>query len=137
MHDYDETLTLLREIASERPDYVYRGWKSVWSDDFGDFVYERGDAPGTGIDSEQSCRYRDPHTGEPDCIVGTLLARLGYELTDDDEGSSAFGLDSVKSNFTLTAQNLLAFTQNLQDNGMPWGKAVEEGHEKAQVAVPA
>jgi hypothetical protein len=106
---FDEAVELLdRAVAEKGEDYIYPG------------------SLGNG-----ACWYtRD---GRPDCIVGHVLFWKGVtpEQLERLEGTSAFGLDGWLELDEKTSQ-LLWKTQQRQDSGVPWGRAVAEA--KAEVA---
>ena len=112
VYDLEETKALLDEIVAE----------------FGaDYVYQKP--------SPFLCRYRK-NSGEPDCIVGQLLAKVG--LLPDREFESRWGatyfldpeckhpLTNLENNFTVEANLLLHNVQGKQDYETPWGQAVDE-----------
>lgn len=79
---------------------------------------------------------------QPSCIVGHLLAEMGVEpfaFNSKTNSSSVTALmskgvlevDDLDANFRSRTLELLAMTQNKQDNGIPWGRALEEGIDYA------
>lgn len=100
----------VQKVAQERPDYVY--------------------------DKLESCSYTDD--GKPSCIVGHGMSRLGVpmevmEMLDDGGGSGGTyvaGVPEVAPEWfdadSAEALRSLGVTQQLQDEGESWGKAVAE-----------
>jgi len=98
---------LIREIAAERPD----------------FIYLRGR---TGEDGDHAPGYlyglsKDKHGIESRCIIGEGLYRLGWDASK----SNAFA-DSVLLllGFSANTASWALKVQTRQDSGMPWGEAV-------------
>jgi len=90
-----------------------------------DFIYgaDRRESPDSTID----CFYYEPD-GTPSCIVGRILDRHGlmtFENAPTSEGQSAHRLPQVNENFTEEAQGFLVNLQMFQDEGKPWGLALE------------
>jgi hypothetical protein len=103
----DEAVTLLREIAGERPEYVYDE-----------------QVPGT-----MACRY---FVGEkPSCIIGQLLARkyvTPADLTEAGVSNTSPAGELFDAGVIADqgeVQHLLLYVQHIQDEGVPWGEAVE------------
>jgi len=109
----EEALLVLKEIVSERPDYVYP-------------KVELG-----------SCFYR--YEGAPSCLLGHLFDRLGvidlFLKPDDgvgeDCGDGHAGPIAAYSNWACGAVKIegdllpiLARAQSEQDVGTPWGDAL-------------
>jgi hypothetical protein len=76
--------------------------------------------------------------GEPDCIIGKLLVKLGFTVGNlySIEGESAaeafnklYGLDidMLRRRDWPKVIQLVWDVQSRQDGGMPWGRAVSEG----------
>lgn len=101
---------LLKEVAEERPDFVY--------------------AP---PNDQGACVY--VHEGEPSCIVGHVLVRMGVptehlDFDVPDNIPTAIGLLSRLEETGLVDVNsddawVLERAQREQDSGVPWGKAVK------------
>lgn len=92
------------------------------------------------------CRYMHPDTGEPSCVVGVALHRLGIPEPDiaalDWEATTNYSYlnggpsrcpQSVQGSkapfwgrFEPAARGLLAYVQRRQDSGMPWGQAIAQ-----------
>lgn len=112
--DVNETLELLeRAVAEKGPDHVYQQHTEV------------GDGDGA------MCRYANPD-GTPDCIVGYVLSYVGLlgsgaHLWEGLAGS----LLVVQKNFTVEAIQILLEAQITQDNGKPWGEALEAAKNEA------
>lgn len=86
-----------------------------------DYRYE---APGGG-----SCVYL--HEGEPSCIVGQVMSRLGVDITGwDDESWPGYASIANKVLDTTTStlppvHRALHYAQSDQDTGATWGAALE------------
>lgn len=88
-----------------------------------DFVYEPHD---NGL-----CTY--VHNGQPDCLVGQALHKLGVPLDaleriQDGDTFDPAGIGEVSDDtFELTplATSLLAEAQRYQDTGYPWHDALQ------------
>ena len=97
------------KVAQEQPEHVYE------KGEFGRCNYERN--------------------GEPSCIVGHAMHRLGVSTFDlrefDASGDSAIE-DIIEANQDLfdrddkLSMELLIDAQNSQDQGLPWGLAVSQ-----------
>jgi hypothetical protein len=70
------------------------------------------------------CKYRDPDSGEPSCIVGHALHELGL-LDQADEGIGAFVMLRDMGFSTIFA-SAMSVAQDSQDNYHTWGEAVSE-----------
>lgn len=91
-----------------------------------DHIYDRG------MSGQGGCSYQKG--GEPSCIVGHALVRLGMPVEElmefDDTGDSGIGC-IVSSNddlFEIDDEKALwgvEKAQSNQDNGVPWGMAVK------------
>jgi hypothetical protein len=94
-----------------------------------DYVYE---PPVSEYGDHEDCQYL--HHGEPGCLIGHLLVRLGE---DEDwlasrEGENA--LDVVKYSHLefedrTHVATFLAQAQGYQDDCIPWGQAVRMARE--------
>lgn len=116
---YERVRDLLREIVAERPDFVAER-----------FPYSNG---------VKGCRYADDE-GEPSCIIGVLLDRLGIDRAVlkelDDECTLMNGTKTpqalgssehdVWNCFTPDAMKFLSDVQTEQDQAdATWNMAVE------------
>lgn len=94
-------------------------------------VYERGEAG--------KCNYE--RNGQPSCIVGHAMHRLGVSVLDlrefDAAGDSAIQ-DIIETNPDMfddddnLGMELLAGVQGSQDQGVPWGLAVSQQQEEQE-----
>jgi len=114
-------LDVLEEIVAERPDYIYPKNDPDWRND------------------EGACVYRLP-SGEPACIVGVLLYRLGLPLPEFESTCPARVLfPDTLSNAELDGRRVdlsgldpryisifLSAVQLNQDEGMNWRASVED-----------
>lgn len=109
---YEETLRALNEVVREK------GYK---------YAYPR----------ERRGACYNVFEGEPDCIVGHVLVRLGVpiEWFDTDSRDNADVGDVCKAlylqdlfEFEEDAKDLLGYSQAAQDNAIPWGEAVTRAH---------
>ena len=127
--DYDAAVQAMRDqIAKKGEDYVYTKVKG-------------GDGNTIG------CTYYHPDKAGryvmPGCIIGHWLRDVGYpslksltlglDLDDSVNGSSAWMLvsrmhqtGSAGIKFTIKAREFLHAVQCNQDDGMPWGQALQE-----------
>jgi hypothetical protein len=73
--------------------------------------------------------------GEPDCIAGKVLARMGVSIEKlaSYEGSSVSVVAPVVSNLGDAATNVLRVAQVVQDKGGTWGEALAEAKTVARV----
>lgn len=89
-------------------------------------------------DASRECRYVNPETREPCCIVGTALVELGvparkfYDDEDLNSGTSARTMfrhmaDELGLENDLTYDEWAAIddAQCAQDTGVVWGEAIE------------
>lgn len=103
----DQLMKALRETVADRPGYVYES------------PYESGPHP-------SSCYY--VHGDKPGCGVGAALHRLGvplrvlgeYENNAADTLINALGMTG-----DTPARRVYVLFQGHQDNGIPWGEALE------------
>lgn len=102
------------------------------SQDDPEFVYDRDEESG-------KCSYQ--RNGEPSCIVGHALHRLGVSIEDlkaFDTMSDSDINEIILSNHdifevdSMAAKRGLEFTQANQDSGKPWAEAVREGKSWAE-----
>lgn len=76
------------------------------------------------------CRYQE--NGEPSCIVGHVLNRLGVEYDPRwDEGSQS-AQDIIPEG---AVQKALQAAQSRQDGGNPWGRALKAYKEALEYQV--
>lgn len=107
----------VREIAAERPDYVYRGNGAVGK--LGRCVYVRD--------------------GQPSCLIGHALWGLGLidatlEQRGSGQGDNTGDIHSLADtlNLDIDSDSLdwLSQAQYRQDVGRPWGEAVQLADEQ-------
>lgn len=108
----------VREIAAERPDYVYKG-------------------KGGGVGKPGRCVYvRD---GQPSCLIGHALWGLGLiDATLEQRGSGqGFNTgdihslaDTLKLDIDSDSLDWLSHAQYRQDVGNTWGDAVQLADEQ-------
>lgn len=118
---YDETLAALKAAVEEKG---------------AAYVYEREEHPEPGLCSPQgACLNTSADGTKTGCIVGNALVRLGVSLKwlalAENINCSSGGILSKlrheeKFRFDTDAGALLAEAQSLQDNGIPWGEAVDQ-----------
>jgi hypothetical protein len=111
----DAVISTLREVAAERPDYVY-------------------EAPEAQREGLLYCFYvhNDGEAGVevPGCIVGHVLHRLGVPLDSlaQHEGKGAHVVAEefleIQGDLTRDAEFALCEAQGNQDTGRPWGESV-------------
>lgn len=113
---YDDVIVLASEVLEEKgANYIYGGSEL----------------------SSGKCRY--VRNGEPDCLVGNILHRAGVSVERLAEADFGMGLDASDLCRRLHAEGVLEiedrgtrflnYAQALQDNGVPWGDAVERAEE--------
>ncbi len=100
-----------------------------------DYVYPRSDGSAR---SDEGCVYFED--GEPSCIVGHVLDRLG--VTEDsfqDQTSNEFDVyqmvrtePNLPIEFSPDALRFLREAQMMQDEGSPWGVAVSHAAKSVQ-----
>lgn len=114
----------VRRLAAEQPDYVY---------DSKDFDDTRG---GWSI---PTCRYthiQDDGAKVPGCIIGKAIYNLTGKLVNQ-QGSGIGGVldfgfmkPERDESFEWTSRaRFLGKVQNMQDEGYPWGHAVQRASE--------
>lgn len=111
----DRLVAAVREVAAEKPDFVY-------------------DAPYGG------CVYVADK--QPSCIVGQAAWRLGLidATFEKDDGINMSGVTTflrelgadLGDDETLYGREFLDTVQVKQDEGVPWGDAVEIADERAE-----
>jgi hypothetical protein len=119
-----DVVAKMRELAAERPDYVYDN-----------------EGMGNSMDgfSPTSCFYRHGEDRErAGCIVGQALDRLGYVVPEELEGStSTYVLNYIFGAGTATQEGMADIrwvrdVQSQQDIGSTWGKAVAHADAVAE-----
>lgn len=116
---YTDALRYLEKAVAEKgEDYQYADFRGGLTTSC---VYFRGD--------------------QPSCIVGHVLYYNGMTRNELNRDIRDFNRSSVQtlSNQGFIAvdndtRHLLQRAQNLQDNGVPWGQAVEGAHRKASAS---
>lgn len=113
---YEDVVLSLKEIINGDEDYVYE------------------QTPPFEPNGEPQCSYFD-YEGRPSCLVGHFFAKEGLLTADSPlratlEGDNATQALSVLENrgialFTEEAANVLWRAQIHQDEGKPWGYALE------------
>lgn len=94
-----------------------------------DYVYPRASSPG-------GCVYFEDD-GTPSCIVGHVLAYLGYTKDDiEDFNDQSVGAVSDAAPMDFQARWLLRDAQIRQDQGTPWGRAVSEAIASMESPLP-
>lgn len=118
----EETKRLLNEIVTEYGE---------------DHVYTNPDGVVAGPPLNPGCLNVHVVGGEykPGCIVGTLFHKAGVPLVDIPLSAGAYGTEgALRGGGILAASGnsvvLLATVQRLQDQGVPWGRAVREAIEE-------
>lgn len=118
---FDEANTLLDQFVTEKgADYVYpgAGFACVY------FERDYSDSPPLTLD----------HTIVPSCIVGHVLAAKGVEYSDlEREGTESNNVAGVlHEQADSKTKTLLAWAQEYQDEGVPWGRAVAKAREDVE-----
>jgi hypothetical protein len=93
-----------------------------------DYVYERVSCP---ENDWTACVY--VHHGEPSCLVGHFVSRIGLDVTalDGCTETSYWMADYFRTDqvmFTISALDALREAQIEQDCGKTWGEALEGAH---------
>lgn len=101
---FDDAVQALKELAAERPDYVYE---------------------------RDLCVYTHEN-GEPGCIVGHVLDRLGLPRPGFDESRNTQGIRMLGFDMDDRTRRLLEDAQEYQDDRETWGAAVEIAVETAE-----
>jgi hypothetical protein len=105
MYTLEQTKVLLdAQVAKKGADYVYPARQDSWP----------------------SCVYFEGDT--PSCIVGHVFADIGLTPAEIEETSFDEEPEEVVGLFDKNAQRLLFFVQSNQDEGTPWGVAVDSGY---------
>lgn len=104
----EKLVEAVREIAAEYPDTTY--------------IRDKYDQP---------CAYTPDERNPMGCIIGAALSRLGVDVTlypwkDNGAIEEMLDIQGIELSFTT---EWLTKIQELQDNGTPWKKAVEEADE--------
>ena len=111
--DGPTALRLLREVAAERPDYIY--------------ALEDEDGP--------ACVH--VYKGQPSCIAGHVLVRAGFDPATIEAKVDQYGngaqvfADVFKGQVTENAVRILRAAQIVQDGGQTWGDALEAAESTA------
>lgn len=113
----DDVVSKVREVAAERPDFVYQ---SLQTDPLGFNI---------------RCFYR--HGEKPGCIIGQALDRLDYVVPSSLEGENVYRvLDHLFGEPQADDRaNWLRFVQARQDGGSTWGEAVQYADSRIKVAA--
>lgn len=122
----DKVIQTLREVAAERPDYVYTN------------------EYGNRANGETTCRYvhhADGPEAAPGCIVGHVLHRLGVPLESlaarEGGGAIAVAVRTLGAYISLSTRDALALAQSNQDSGYPWGKSVDAALAGEELPTPS
>jgi hypothetical protein len=93
------------------------------------YIYERRLKAGSSS-MIPSCFY--VYAGEPDCLVGQVLHRLGFsvDFLSGCEGDNALQI-AMKAGFANEAGSVLFAAQRAQDDGATWGTALSEAYKTA------
>jgi len=113
MIEIPEMLTLIEIAVSER------GENFRYAD------YDDGQLDAT------SCEYRHPITGEPLCIAGVVMNEAGM-LDSLQEGDIVTHQPRLVGKVSQEALDVLWAAQASQDDGEPWGVALENARQKAE-----
>lgn len=116
MIELDEALEALRKVVARKgEDYVYDGARTA----------------------NNGCVYH--HDGQPQCIVGHVLAELLPEewlnLATVRVNSGAWYLKCRDSAVTESAARVLSMAQDVQDDGLTWGEAFRRAKKEARRAL--
>lgn len=112
---YDGALALLQRAVSERGE---------------DYVYVPRDHADSNEESVTTCRYFKAD-GTPSCGVGLALSYMDLTKAELDEHdiNVGIGVTGLTRAELVEGENraisLLAYFQQMQDEGKPWGKALE------------
>lgn len=68
------------------------------------------------------CRYRDPDTGEPMCIVGRVVARAMPDAVFA-EGGGIYSNTTIMNAYDVDSVVFLSHLQSWQDHNATWGAA--------------
>lgn len=71
----------------------------------------------------ETCHYFSPYDGQPLCLVGQVVDKLGVRPPSDEwEGAAIDGIPEAREIFTQDALDYLAFVQSEQDGdwNQPW-----------------
>ncbi|MFF5433444.1 hypothetical protein ACFY5K_25850 [Streptomyces griseofuscus] len=104
---------VLREVVSERPDYIYSGPEYMHRDEDGlACFYVHKDEDGSNV--------------APGCLIGVVLHRLGVPLEELEkhEGKTPVQmLKDVVGGVSRKTATILTQAQFEQDEKYPWGEA--------------
>lgn len=113
----------IRQLAAKQPNHVYD--KDQW--------------PDAGIGS--GCKYThtlDDDSQVPGCIVGVAIHEITGKLVNQfDHGGGVLDFGFMRSEYDREngewsdRAKFLANVQSHQDNGIPWGIAVERADDKS------
>lgn len=132
IYDEHETLGVLRFVVAEKgPEYVYKRFP---------------------IGQGYACYYWNHEAGCPSCLVGHVLAQLGFTnppafiegksvemAVDEHMANAARNAEAVawwRERFTLNALRLLAVAQEAQDGLKTWGVALERAEAEYRILHP-
>lgn len=103
--DEDFTWAMKEAVAERGADYVYPKFEEGYT---------------VGI---ETCVYQTP-TGEPACLIGLAMSKLGLELPPHnvEEGASRV---LEETGLSQVARNAADRAQAEQDHGRTWGRALE------------
>jgi len=116
--DFDDVITAMSAVVSEVG---------------GDFVYtkrNRAHDDGGECISAIHCVY--VHNGEPDCLIGRILSKLGFTTAEleslknraVDIHSHSASANAIFGLFTNKARRAMRAAQLAQDSGAPWDRCL-------------
>lgn len=111
----ERALQLLREVAAERPNYVYQS------------------------PVEASCVYIDPQTHEPSCLIGHVLIRAGWTVKElETVNRTDIGTLLERSGFDPNENvvRILSEAQERQDGENTWARALAYAEAVAAGETP-
>lgn len=114
--DYGQAVVFLEKAVAEKgPDFTYHTRELN--------EHERATWYASDDMVEEGCLYFD--NGQPSCIVGHVLSYMGYD--NAPEGAPAqIALTTLGIAMDDETRRLLTDVQRRQDNGIPWGEAVNK-----------
>lgn len=114
---------LQRAVDYKGADHV----EPLYNDD-GEAVIDRAEAGG-----ETVCRYIEPGTRKPGCLIGTALWLAGATVDDlvPHEGEGIGALRGTVYEAPSDVVSLLSEAQHGQDGGKTWGEALEAARQDA------
>lgn len=123
----DQAVALLRKVVYGREEYVYERFPA---------------SANLGSDDAGYCLNFDLD-GNPSCVVGHVLVEMGLSF----EQAEVLGIATNRAvctvvpilneypefgwSFSQEAENVLTAAQQAQDDGRPWGEALEEAERVA------